>query len=99
MLSVGGVLLIFGAQRPISHLLFIALVLSTTSVGIVVPTLKERGLTDGSFGQIILASAILADFLAMLLVSVLATWMVGDQTSRGWPGPGLSGAHHLAPAG
>lgn len=83
-LSAGGVLAIFGSALPVSHLLFIALVLSTTSVGIVVPTLKERGLTTGAYGQIILASAILADFLTMMLVSVLAAWIAGGSLAHSW---------------
>ena len=50
-----------------------ALVLSTTSVGIVVPTLKERGLTATQLGQTILAAAVAADFATMLLLSVFAS--------------------------
>ncbi|MCK4265726.1 MAG: cation:proton antiporter, partial [Thermoplasmata archaeon] len=41
---------------------FMALVLSTTSVGVVVPTLRERGKSKTSEGQSIILSAIIADF-------------------------------------
>ncbi len=82
-LSVAGAYAIFGATRPISHVLFLAVVLSTTSVGIIVPTLKERGLTAGPYGQILLAGGILADFLTMLSVSVLGVWIVGGGITEG----------------
>jgi Kef-type K+ transport system membrane component KefB/Trk K+ transport system NAD-binding subunit len=47
-----------------------ALILSTTSLGLVVPVLKERDLTDKPYGQSLLISAVIADFATMLLVSV-----------------------------
>jgi len=46
------------------------LILSTTSLGIVVPVLKERRLSSGRFGQTILLAALLADFLTMFLITV-----------------------------
>ena len=48
-----------------------ALVLSTTSLGVVLPVLKERGLTSGRYGQSLLISALVADFVTMLLITVL----------------------------
>jgi CPA2 family monovalent cation:H+ antiporter-2 len=56
-------------QQP----LLMALILSTTSVGIVVPTLKERGLTQTRLGQMMLAAAVIADFATMLLITVFAS--------------------------
>jgi Kef-type K+ transport system membrane component KefB/Trk K+ transport system NAD-binding subunit len=47
-----------------------ALILSTTSLGIVVPVLKERQLSGGVFGQTLLLSALLADFLTMFLITI-----------------------------
>jgi Kef-type K+ transport system membrane component KefB/Trk K+ transport system NAD-binding subunit len=47
-----------------------ALILSTTSLGVVVPVLKESGLIGSRFGQAILVSALLADFVTMLLITV-----------------------------
>lgn len=47
-----------------------ALILSTTSLGLVVPVLKERGLTSSQYGQTLLVAAVVADFVTMLLVSV-----------------------------
>ena len=48
-----------------------ALILSTTSLGVVVPVLKERGLTSGRYGQTLLVSALIADFVTMLLITVV----------------------------
>ena len=45
---------------------FLALVLSTTSLGLVVPALKESGVTCSRLGQTILIAATLADFLTLL---------------------------------
>lgn len=46
------------------------LILSTTSLGIVVPVLKENRMTSSRFGQTILLAALLADFLTMFLITV-----------------------------
>jgi Kef-type K+ transport system membrane component KefB/Trk K+ transport system NAD-binding subunit len=50
-----------------------ALILSTTSLGIVVPVLKERELATSKFGQVLLLSALFADFITMLLITIYAT--------------------------
>lgn len=47
-----------------------ALILSTTSLGVVVPVLKERGLSAGRYGQTLLVAALIADFATMLLITV-----------------------------
>jgi len=47
-----------------------ALILSTTSLGLVMPVLKERDLTAKPYGQALLVSAVVADFVTMLLVSI-----------------------------
>lgn len=54
----------------ISDPLMIALILSTTSPGIVVPVLKERALIATDLGQTILFSALTADFGTLLLITV-----------------------------
>ena len=48
----------------------IALILSTTSLGVVVPVLKEKGLGPTSLGQTIILSALLADFITMFLITI-----------------------------
>lgn len=47
----------------------VALILSTTSLGVVLPVLKERRLSTGLFGQTLLLAALLADFFTMLLIT------------------------------
>lgn len=47
-----------------------ALILSTTSLGVVVPVLKEKELTTKESGQVILVSAMVADFASIFLISV-----------------------------
>lgn len=48
-----------------------ALVLSTTSLGVVVPVLKEAGLSTGRYGQTLLVAALIADFATMLLITIV----------------------------
>ena len=47
------------------------LILSTNSLGVVVPVLKEKRLIGGKFGQALLFSAVIADFVTMLLITVM----------------------------
>jgi Kef-type K+ transport system membrane component KefB len=47
------------------------LILSTTALGVVVPILKEAGLSQVLFGQTILLATVIADFVTMFLISVL----------------------------
>ncbi len=51
---------------------FMTLVLATTSVGLVIPTLRSTKRTATRLGQYILISAILADFLTLVLVALLS---------------------------
>jgi Kef-type K+ transport system membrane component KefB/Trk K+ transport system NAD-binding subunit len=46
------------------------LILSTTSLGIVVPVLKENRMSSSRFGQTLLLVALLADFVTMFLITV-----------------------------
>jgi len=49
----------------------IALILATCSVGIVVSTVKENHLSATEYGQTILVTALLLDFITMILLTVL----------------------------
>ena len=51
---------------------FMTLVLATTSVGLVVPTLRNTRRSATRLGQFVLISAIMADFLTLVLVAILA---------------------------
>lgn len=54
--------------------MFIALVLSTTSLGLVMPVLKENKLGSTPFGQTVLVAATLADFLTLQGITVYIIW-------------------------
>jgi len=55
----------------ISHPLIVALILSTTSLGIVVPVLKEQGIIPTPYGQLIVTAALIADFATLVLLSLV----------------------------
>ena len=61
--------LIFWSQGLVRDPWIMALILSTTSLGVVMPVLKEQGFTGGSYGQTIIVSAMIADFSTILLIS------------------------------
>jgi Kef-type K+ transport system membrane component KefB len=48
----------------------VAVTLSATSLGLVVPVLKDAGRLDGSLGQTVVAAASVADFAAIVLLSL-----------------------------
>ncbi len=68
-----GLLVALGLQQTglVKAPLVMALILSTTSLGIVVPVLKERNLTSTRYGQSLLLTALVADFATLLLISVV----------------------------
>jgi CPA2 family monovalent cation:H+ antiporter-2 len=62
----------FGLQEVglVRSPLIIGLILSTTSLGIVVPVLKERGIAPTRYGQLMLVAALIADVVTLVLLSV-----------------------------
>jgi len=66
-LLVGYVMFRFGLVRSP---LLIAIILLATSLGLVVPVLKDAGETSTPFGQLVLAAASVADFGAVILLSL-----------------------------
>jgi Kef-type K+ transport system membrane component KefB len=68
-LTMGGA---WFASNLLGYGLFMAFVLATTSVGLVVPTLRSTRRTQTRLGQAILVSALLADFLTLLGVTAFA---------------------------
>jgi Kef-type K+ transport system membrane component KefB len=50
--------------------LFVAIVLVATSLGVIVPVLKDSGNIESSFGQLLIAAASIADFGSIILLSV-----------------------------
>lgn len=70
-LAVAGIASLWMQQYGlVGNAVLMALVLSTTSLGVVMPVLKERGLSGSSLGQSILAIAVLGDFATVFLLSV-----------------------------
>ena len=50
--------------------LFVAIVLVATSLGVIVPVLKDSGNISSGFGQLVIAAASIADFGAIILLSL-----------------------------
>jgi Kef-type K+ transport system membrane component KefB len=50
--------------------LFVAIVLVATSLGVIVPVLKDSGNIGSNFGQLLIAAASIADFGAIILLSL-----------------------------
>jgi Kef-type K+ transport system membrane component KefB len=54
----------------VSQPLFAAIVLSATSLGIIIPLLKDSGQIGSSFGQLVVAAGSIADFGAVILLTL-----------------------------
>src|SRR6185437_7826968 len=50
--------------------LFVAIVLVASSVGVIVPVLKDSGTSTSNFGQLVIAAASIAEFGAIILLSL-----------------------------
>ena len=68
-LALAGGFLLWKAGMTRNPIL-IGLILSTTSLGIVVPVLKERELIGEPYGQSLLMAALISDFVPMLLLGL-----------------------------
>jgi Kef-type K+ transport system membrane component KefB len=66
----------------VSQPLFVAIVLSATSLGVLVPVLKDAGEVDSTFGQLIIASATIADFATVILLSLFFSREAGSTASK-----------------
>ncbi len=62
--------------------LLLAVALSATLLGLVIPVLKDAGYTERPLGQLVIAAATVADFAAVLLLSVLFSQSEGSTASR-----------------
>jgi Kef-type K+ transport system membrane component KefB len=65
--AVGVVLKVTG---QVGSPLFVAIVLSATSLGVVVPVLKDSGVIATGFGQLLIAAASIADVATIVLLSL-----------------------------
>lgn len=61
----------------VKNLLLATLIFSTTSLGIVVPVLKEKGIIDNPFGQTMLISALFSDFSTLFLLPMVMFFVKG----------------------
>jgi Kef-type K+ transport system membrane component KefB len=59
-----------GAAGLVDTPLLIAIILSGTSLGVVIPVLKDAGEADSTFGQLVIAAASIADFATIILLSL-----------------------------
>jgi Kef-type K+ transport system membrane component KefB len=60
----------FQPVEEIRNPLFVAIMLASTSLGLIVPVVRDAGEIDSEFGQVVLAAASLAEFGTILLVSL-----------------------------
>nr|WGD64599.1 cation:proton antiporter [Bacillus subtilis] len=78
LLSYGFVLVGF-----IQNAFLMTLIISTISLGVVVPTLKEERIMNSNIGQIILLVAVIADFTTMILLAVFSS-LYGEDSGNMW---------------
>ena len=62
--------------------LLLVIALSATSLGLVVPVLKDAGRSEGEVGQTAIVAATVADFAAIVLLSLLFSASTGSTGSR-----------------
>src|SRR4029079_13571867 len=66
----------------VSSPVLLVIALSATSLGLVVPVLKDAGRADGEVGQTTIVAATVADFSAIVLLSLLFSASDGSPASR-----------------
>ncbi len=69
--------------EPIRNPLFVAIILASTSLGLVVPVIRDAGEVETTFGQTVLAASSIAEFGTILLISIFFS-----TSSSGSPGSG-----------
>ncbi|TDO33871.1 Kef-type K+ transport system membrane component KefB [Kribbella sp. VKM Ac-2527] len=72
----------FSAAGWVNSPFLLAVALSATSLGLVVPVLKDAGQLDGKVGQFTIAAASVADFAAVLLLSLVFSTEGGTAGER-----------------
>src|SRR5262249_24917314 len=65
-----GVALLLKATGLIETPLLIAIIICATSLGVLIPVLKDAGEISSTFGQLIVAAGTIADFGAVILLSI-----------------------------
>jgi Kef-type K+ transport system membrane component KefB len=72
----------FDAVGWVGSPLFVAIALAATSLGLVVPVLKDAGAADQPLGQLTIAGATIADFGAVILLSLFFSESEGGAASK-----------------
>jgi Kef-type K+ transport system membrane component KefB len=73
--------LLFRGIGWVQHPFFLAVALSATSLGLVVPVLKDAGRADSRLGQLVIGGATIADFGAVILLSLFFSESEGGVAS------------------
>ena len=84
--SLGIAVVVAFALQPVETIrnpLFVAIMLASTSLGLVVPVIRDAGESETEFGQTVLAASSFAEFGTILLVSLFFS-----TSSSGTPGLG-----------
>ena len=75
--------LAFDAAGVLDEPLLLAIILSATGLGVVVSVLKDAGRVSTTLGQIVIAGATVADFVTVILLSLLFSADSGVDVSTG----------------
>jgi Kef-type K+ transport system membrane component KefB len=73
---------VLGALGRVDTPLLVAIILVATSLGIVVPVLKDSGQASSELGQLVIAAASIADFGAVILLSLFFSREAASTTSK-----------------
>jgi Kef-type K+ transport system membrane component KefB len=74
--------LAFKGAGTVKSPLFLAIVLCSTSLGVLVPVLKDAGEIGSKFGQLVIAACSIADFGAVILLSLFFSREAKSTTSQ-----------------
>ena len=74
--------LVLQAANITDQPVFIAILLSATSLGVLVPVLKDSGHISSTFGQLVIAAGSIADFGAVILLSLLFSREATSTTTK-----------------
>lgn len=85
MLALGyGFSLVLVSLGMIDDPYFMTIILSTISLGVVVPVLKERKALNTKLGQTVLLIAVISDFVTMILFAYYLAFKNGDTSIVWW---------------
>lgn len=68
----------------IDNVFLMTLIISTISLGVVVPTLKDAQMLRSNIGQIVLLVTVIADLTTMILLAVFVSIYGGEESSSMW---------------